>query len=354
VNVTDLPELMRERCAHDPVPALAERRMAAIERKVSAGRRRRAAGVLAGLVLVAVAATLPAVAGLRADHRRPAPAASTIDGFPVYADGGRLVASASGGYDSGSVSLSAPVGDLGFLITNRCAAIPSDLEIELQIAVNGRDLGRMSCEAAVGGYAGWSPAFYSHWHVTAGQPVTFVFTPKAFRLTLDTSGQTTGRTPTALPAGTFSVAVYRQVAFADYPLPPRPQTLPTLNVSAFGLGGDTGMTTVSSDPHDPLTPKTLTLTLPRHCNTQTLAGCLEMSVAAQTPGEIDIRIDGTLISTARFWDYDGSFAALTVVDTMQSMQPPYRNIHLTPGSTVTVTITPRYLTGGWEFGAATR
>jgi hypothetical protein len=349
VNVTDLPELMRERSAHDPAPLLADSRMAAIQRKVIARRRRRAAGVLAGLVLLVMAATLPAVAGLRVDHHRPAPAASTIDGFPVYADGGRLVSHDSGAYGSGGVSLTATAGDLGLLVTNRCLGIPTDLEIDLEIVANGQYHGMMSCGAG-GSYAGYSPAFYPKWHVTSGQPVTFVFTPKAIRLTLDASGKTTGRAPTALPGGTFSVAVYRQMAFADYPLPPRPQALPTLNVREFGLGDATGMTTVGSDPNDPLTPKTVTLMLPTHCDTQT--GCLEMAVTAQTPGEIDIRIDGTLVTTARFWDYNGSGASVTVLDTMQSMESPYGNVHLTPGTTVTVTITPRYLTGAWEFAAA--
>lgn len=345
MNVTDLPELMRERSAHGPEPVLADSRMAAIGRKVTAARRRTAGG-LAGLMLLVMAVTLSAVAGLGGGHHRPAPPASTIDGFLEYANGGRLVSEETALYSGGGIPQTVDADDFGLMATSRCPAPPA-VEIDLDIAVNGRHQGTMSCGSG-GTYAQYPPAIYPKWHVTPGRPVTFLFIPKAFRLTLGAGGQTIGRTPTALPPGMFSVAVYQQIRFADYPLPPRPHTLPTLNVGQFGLD-DTGMTTVGSDPNDPLAPKSLTLTLPAHCPQ---AGCLDMAVTAQTPGEIDIRIDGTLVSTARFWDYDGSGVMVTVVDTMQSQQPPYGDIHLTPGTQITVTITARYLTGAWEFAAA--
>jgi hypothetical protein len=345
MNLTNLPELMRERSEHDLEPVLAESRMAGVERRVAASRRRRVAGALASIAVIAgVAAGVPIVHanGRPTVSAAPAPTVKLINGFPEYALGGHLVVTRSAPLRGGPISATITPTDLGFVFSDICT--PTDPTIGVMIEMSFGSAGRLtlSCEAMQGGYSSSDPLPADGVH--AGVPTTVTFTPKAFRLTLDAEGNEVSRKPMAVPSGTFSVALWQKVPFDQYPLPPRPKKLPVLDIDQFGFGNANDVNQVRSDPSDPLAPRTLTFTMP-DCGKAVNGNCNITAATSQTPGYLHIAVNGVVVSTAAFWDYTGAGSSFDI-------EPALPGITLHAGELVTVTITPEHVTGAWVFAVA--
>jgi len=342
MNLVDLPDLMRERTEHDPVPVLAESRIESIRHRVVVGRRRRVAGTLAAVAAVALAGFGISVPLLHSDTPKVSAPASIkkINGFPEYADGGHVVGTATGTLSGGPLTVTITPTGVGFLFTNACAAITLTTEIMIDVTVNGHETGSMSCtDTPGGGYSSMDD--WSADGVVIGKPSTFTFTPAtAQTVTTDTDG-TDQRTDIPMPDGPFAVAVLQELPFDQYPLPDRPSTLPKLDMSDFDFGGANPVV-VKSSPTSPLLPQTYVFTFP-DCTKAPDADCLNMAVTSSTPGYLALTVNGVPIGTGEFWDYSASGSGF-------DLSPDMAKLKLHKGERVTITITPQYVTGPWEFG----
>lgn len=343
MNVNDLAEMMRQRSDDDPVPVLAEGRIDGIKRKVQAVRRRRIAASLA--VVAAVVTVIPFTPHLVDGGKAGTPVAApstvnTINGLPEYADGGHLVATRTAAFTQ-TISLTVTRTDFGLQFSNRCPVVQPSVQLEVTMTL--RDGTHLLVGCSTGAMYS-SDASLAH-EIKPGVPTVLTFTAKAYRVTTGPNGEQTSKTPVAAPPGAYSIGVYQKLPFDQYPLPPRPTKLPALDVMPFGLGtGSGGIKTVDSDPNDPLAPRTLSFTMPE-CPT-TAANCNPAVATSQTPGFLLITINGVAASTAEFWDYSGGGWMLNIVPGMNDKLP------LHAGERVTITVTPRYVTGAWKFAVA--
>jgi len=128
-----------------------------------------------------------------------------------------------------------------------------------------------------------------------------------------------GRPPGAAPPdSTLSLAIGEAASFAEYPLPPRPHTLPPLeNRPTPGRAGVVAL-------FGPDTATTATVVL---------GGAISIGIGVQTPGFVHITIAGLPEHTSKFWVWG-----------VNEVYTEYLNG--TPGP-VTVTVTTEHLTGDW-------
>src|SRR5215475_4649516 len=340
VNVNDLSEMMRQRSDVDPVPILAESRIAGVKRKVDVVRRRWVAASVAAVaaVVTVVPLTPHFLHGGKTNMPVAAPSAAfTINGLPEYADGGHLVATKTAALTQ-TISLTVMRTDLGLLFSNRCPVQQPNVQFDVTMTLSDETHLLVGCSTG---------SFYSSddslaTEIKPGVPTVLTFTAKAYRVTTGPNGEQTSKTPISAPRGTYTIGVYQEVPFAQYPLSPRPRKLPALDVMPFGLGsGSSAIQTVDSDPNDPLAPRTLSSTMPE-CGT-TAVNCNPAVATSQTPGFLQITVNGVVASTAEFWDYSGIGWMFNIVPGMND------KLRLHAGEQVTVTVTPRYVTGAWKF-----
>ncbi len=346
MNLTDLPDIMRTHSEHDPVPVLAESRLDGVRRKVVATYRRRVAGAFAGVVAIVMIVGGAAITHHIHGRAAVVPAASSspvkmINGFPEYAIGGKLIGTRTGSL-AGPLSLTFTPTALGFVFSDTCTVDDPTIEIDINISIGPAMKMMFSCSTAASGYASEDPVAADR--ITPGSPTAVTFSPTAFRLTLGTDGEETSRKPMAVPAGSYSVAMWQKVPFGQYPLPPRPKKLPVLDVAQYGLGNAPETQTVYSDPANPLAPRTITFTMP-DCAKAVNGNCNQTAAASQTPGYLHIAVNGVTVNTASFWDYTGGGSSFDIESAMPG-------ITLHPGELVTVTITPEHVTGAWVFAVA--
>jgi hypothetical protein len=336
MNVTDLRYLLDEQSHPARMPAGLER-MAGVRARVTAIRQRRIviAGTLASIVLMVVGYALvsPPAPDRGPATGRPDPAASpgyrVIDGFPEYAGGARIVATANASTGLGIIQVTAVAGDLGFALAQRCD-VPADIELQLGWSANGRRLTETSCR----GGAPFRPdaAAWRMAGVRPGERVKFtVEIILAQRIATAAAPGGADPTPVPVPGGTFAVAVMRRVAFASYPLPPRPAALAPLEQNP-GLaadpraGSDTG-TVVDGVPDSPNRPVTIRLLV---------APNAPVEMVAQTPGLLLVYVDGRLQVRGEWWDYDQRATGAV----------------LRPGEVanqvVTLRLVPEHMTGDWR------
>jgi len=342
VNIVELPTLMRQHSEQVPGPVLPESRIAGVTRKVGAARRRRTAAGIAGVA--AIVAVIPFIAGSGGRAVQPAAtstAATTINGFPEYAIGGHLVATDTAPLNK-PISLTITPADLGLAFSDRCSVADQGLDVEITMALPGGNGLMVGCGAGGGAYA--SQDSLAAAGLTPGVPASVTFSAKAYRVTTGANGEQTGRTPVALPAGTYSVGVWQKLPFDRYPLPPRPKTLPALHIGEYDVGDAPHIMTVHSDPTNPLTPQTISFTMPTCAKVAT--SCNATAATSQTPGVLHIAVNGVEVNTAEFWDYTGGGSMFDI----ESGLPNGPNLR--PGELVTITITPQYVTGAWEFAVA--
>ncbi|WP_412543970.1 SigE family RNA polymerase sigma factor [Longispora sp. K20-0274] len=122
--------------------------------------------------------------------------------------------------------------------------------------------------------------------------------------------------------GTLTIGLAEAVAFERFPLPARPDPLKVLPAPS-GVG-------------PVLRPGTLSATV-------VWGPELWLSGYSQTPGILDILVDGhPLPRVMTWWDYDGYYIGLA---TGANSVTPYPNPPA--GSTVTISVNPRFVTGDW-------
>jgi len=317
VNLTDLREELRARSAPGPdlVGAL---RLAAVRHRVRAMRRRRFVAGGATLVVILVAVTgYGAVAAHRSTTLRPEPPGFSVDDFPRYATGARLVDARAVSPVGTEIVLSGVVGALGVVVANRCD-MPGTAVLIVHWSFEGREAFSMPCTESV-----WtSPA-------TSGNDLAWLGVPldRPIRVTARIDATDGVRRPVDLSRGAFAAALMERIPFEEYQLPPRPPVLAPLSSRVDTTKGPPGKVLVESDPADPNATRTGVLAEP---------GEFLITMAAQTPGSIRIDHDGATVCTAEWWDYEANLRGCSSSKGWPTARP------------LTVTFVPEHMTGPWR------
>ncbi|MFG3578246.1 hypothetical protein [Micromonospora chersina] len=336
MNLTDLRQVLDERSGEPAAQDRHDERLRGVRAKVVARRHRRVATwtacalvVLGGVVAAAV------VPGLHAD-RTPAPADSpsperTIEGFPEYANGARLVAVKSAALPERRVELTFVPSTLDLVVSTRC-----DYPLlQEQLSINGHVYDSQGDCGGVNLGPGWD-----RYDVAVGKPATFVLTITGTR-PLDQSGEIRTEVPAS---GTFGLAISERTPLDQYPLPSRPSGAPGPLALPAGCTEVPcqGFVIIRSDPADPSRPVQQTVTWK---TTHSIV------LAAQTPGLLHLRVNGTEIKTGRWWDYAGNPDGM-YGDEDGRWKRDF-GLDLRPGDPVTIEIVPERITGAWQVIFAT-
>jgi hypothetical protein len=312
----DLGELMRQRSVNAETTMRTDR-VDEVRRRISRVRRRRTvSAVVAGAAVLAAVATGATLLPPRpTSDPEPVATMRTIDGFPEYAAGARVIGTAVSALPDTQVSVTVVPETLDLVFTARC-----DPPLWIEIRAAGHEVS-FSCNESSGSF--WRPrntVDLAASGLEPGQPATFVATVTG-AFDPDSSREQ------PLPdQGTFAFAVMSRVAFDDYPFPPRPSTLASLDdqipaEAAFQL---------RSDPADPTRPVSRTLAWSAE---------LELEVFSTTPGFVTVSINGTPIVTQENWSFG---IAGTTVGLAAEGLPQFAE-----GTPVTVTADPLHVTGPW-------
>ncbi|MFE9956283.1 hypothetical protein [Micromonospora sp. NPDC005299] len=311
-------------------------RLQGVHTKVVARRRRRiAAWITCAVIALAGIAVAAVVPGLRTDAT-PTPADSpspirTVEGFPEYAKGARVVAADSAALSERRIELTIVPTTLDIVIFSRCDGTGDTVKLDERLSVNGHFL--------VGGSCGGStrPTSWAGLDVAVGRSATFVLTISAAK-----RFDGTDMVPVAIPdSGTFGLALGVRIPFDQYPLPPRPSgplapsPQPLMAGCTEELCPDAA--TVRSDPADPRRPITRTLTWKTTDSIQ---------MVAQTPGLLHVRVNGVEVTTGEWWDYQ-----MSVVGMYGDKDGAWKRdfgLDLKPGDAATIEIVPEHVTGAWQ------
>ncbi|GAA1815980.1 hypothetical protein GCM10009682_41080 [Luedemannella flava] len=334
-----LREVFEDHSATPPASMPQTVRLTDVHRRIARTRRRRtlAATATVAAAILAIAGGAVALRGPSAlpmpptatTEPSPSPTAKTFAGIPEYVEGARVFAAASGELPTTSVKLRFTPTSKRLAIIVRCSVPGIGAGIELP---NSAGILGVACGADV------VLDNVKYHGMKVGEPVT---------LTLKV-GPTSERTETTIrqlplpESGTFSLGVGLPVAFEDFPLPPRPDTLPALPGARPNTKAKV-VKIVRNDPADPRAP--VTVTIPWAAN-------LNFDVHQQTPGTVHVSLDGKEFMACEKWDYAPRSAQLTEKDfsdgcgeerVLGDTDKPGR-----PGDTLTVRVRPEHVTGDWE------
>ncbi|MGY0231160.1 SigE family RNA polymerase sigma factor [Longispora urticae] len=322
-----------------PMPA----RLDEVRARVNRHRRGRlaAAGAAVALVLVLVLAyavrpttreSLPPTPPQpvpSASQRSVAPIpvkATDVPGFPEYTQGYRIV--------TGVAAAPAPMKGrppLTFVWT------PTTLDAQLyplctfsrdeqpyfRVYANGIEFGSIGCEnlrlAGIHRPQRLKPESLAAAGIQPGQPTTITVGEGDYPLKVGTPSVVPSR---SAEPGTIGVAIGEAMPFEAFPLPTRPAELERLRTP--------------SNPARVLRAGTLSTTVVWDRE-------LVLAGYSQTPGLIEITIDGKpLNSTMAWWDYNDGYIKIGTGPSYSSPSPSPQI-----GATVTIRIEPRFLTGDW-------
>lgn len=281
----DLRTLLAARAADSPD---CPDRSAGVQRKVARIRRRRVAGVVSGLAVLA----LVALAGRPiADRVIGSPAArqpASVGAFPEYHEGGKLIGSGALRLPATEARFQVTPGSDQLIFGYDCQPIERVLPIDFAVLVNRHQIMEVS-----GGCSGSSlpdsdlalyPAALRSWGVTPGRPFTITI-----RLTEHRAD--------AGP-GAVVIGVWQMLPLEQYPLPPRPPgpIPPPLAHPGQPDAFTSELFSVLPTPQQPNTTVTRTVLL---------TADLGASMRCVAPGALTIRLDDRVMGTATCWDYLG-------------------------------------------------
>ncbi|MFU8851610.1 hypothetical protein ACNAW0_11605 [Micromonospora sp. SL1-18] len=333
MNLTDLKEVLDERSGDPAEHVMHHMRLQGVHAKVVTRRRRRVATWAACAIVAVAGVAAGVVPGLRPDGT-PTPADSpspvrTIEGFPDYASGARVVAAKSGALPQHRIELTIVPTTLDLVVFSRCDT-GGEVTLEAELTVNGHGFVSGRCGGTFR-HEGWTGL-----EVSVGKPVTFAMIITGARRSEDTGG---GRV--AIPEiGTFGLAIGERVPFDQYPLPPRPSgtldPLPEVLPAGCTAALCPDAVIIRSDPADP------TRTVRRTLTWQTIDS---IDMVAQTPGLLHLRINDVEITTGEWWDYAMSGNGLYGD---KDGDWKHFGLGLRPGDSATIEIVPEHITGSWQ------
>jgi len=296
-----------------------------VHRRIARIRRRRtvgAVGATALSLLLVVTAGIVVWPG-RVTEAPPPPAASpttrTIDGFPEFSRGGRVVATGVADLPQPSLKVTFVPRTLDLRLSIWC-----DPQLTFELRVNGRELIASGCDETPDSlsFGEGAAEVFRERGLKVGEPATFTLTP--------TDGTQFGERP-AFPepvptSGRYALAIAETVDFASYPLPPRPDVLRPI---VFEIGDRPIVARVDSDRRDVRKPVTTTLTY---------SETLQAQIASQTPGFLRVTVNGVPVVRHESWDYEAE-------DMLFFLDHP--DLILKNGDKITVTVEPQHVSGAW-------
>ncbi|GIH07340.1 hypothetical protein Rhe02_54070 [Rhizocola hellebori] len=286
-------------------------------------RRRR---ILTAATAAAIAALIGGYQFLPAAPVPPAESASPSPSPSAAAEIGhglRLMAHDVVPLSAKSLSLVwTPTSAKGTHISSICRDVES-VEVQVEVLVNGKLIYTGSCASST------FTTFEDVPGMRLGTPATVIIKATgAVRYDPVTNASISVPVPAI---GALEVDVYQRLSFEEAVLPTRPANLKPLQDTNQCLG-------VRSNPGDPLQPATVSLIWD-----DTIFYLAE----SQTPGELELAVNGHSLMTLGFWDYDltpyiGSWDTTQPGPGRDGLTPPQR------GQTVTLSVTPRHVTGAWQ------
>jgi hypothetical protein len=239
----DLRELFAERTATTPADS-AVARVGAVGRRVRVIRRRRAAGVSLGVVVL-----LMVVTGISALFRGPQDQAAPVPAYQQKVSGGLLPRYNAGGEatayttfstdDKRDATFTFTPTSLRFFVGIKCDKVLPESHI-VSVEINAKEMFSGSCNSklfAAGPAYGKEQAWAKELGVQLGVPATV-----KVRIAQVTYGHNAGTEKQPVYRGAMAdyrvgVGVYSPIAIDDYPLPPRPHKLASLDQGpTFGKG----------------------------------------------------------------------------------------------------------------------
>ncbi|MEV6523218.1 hypothetical protein AB0M43_14805 [Longispora sp. NPDC051575] len=305
MNLSDLKGVLAER-AEVPEGLAHRPRLAAVRGKVARRRQGKAAACVLALVagLGLVLATLP---GQAPEPAVPKPDPTrTVHGFLEYEGGDRVVLSAEAAYPQQSLRLEyTPTKE--FRIEIRC---PAGQQLMYELAVDGENVGRRSVNKTCQG----------------GGVVRF--DDPNLKAPLGNRMEITLTMSASPEVGTFGLAVAERVPVAEFPLPPRPSHLTTVERAGRGW------LVLNSDPAAPgrSVSRTVTWQSTRY-----------IWAELNTPGVVKVLVDGVEVHRVESWIYTGATASRPAGDWRERLRLP-----VDPGQQVTVQILVEGASGDWR------
>jgi len=293
--------------------------------------------VLVGALLFAALDSLP-VDGDRstaAGEAPPSPVGRTIEGFPEYAHGSRVVQAERAALPQRTVTVAIAAPAYPVAVFERCELTSADATALLvETRVNGNLLGRGRCGEAHEVSAADATRYGAMLRESSQIRVTLT----VIGAWADRDGR---RQPVPVPtAGFIAVAVGQPMLVEDYPFPPRPPSLaPLPSLGDDAVAGLIRLRAVPGAPNEPVTVR-LSWRLVR-----------EIRMVAQTPGSLYLHFSGATVASAHWWDYDQR--VYRTPGDASDLWPHRHALPLSPGEGVTVTIVPARMTGAWEVVLAT-
>jgi hypothetical protein len=338
MNLTDLRELLDERAVEAARTAAHHSRLAGVRGRVLTRRRRRATAWV-GAAVVVVAGLVAAVAmtpGLRSD-RGPEPGATdpVAVGFPEYEWGYHLVEAATGDLPATSVTLTWVPTTLDLFVFLRCEGTQ---QLVTTVTINSQTVSEGPCAG------GFQPSDETdRLGLVIGRPATLTMTVTG-AIEIVRSPDASGEPPVGpVPSyGRFAVAVGEAVPFDRYPFPARPSgPLPALDGGILPAHCTPDRCRdsiiVTSTEADPNRPVSMTVTW----------GKVEsIDMVAQTPGILEVRVDGVVVATGRWWDYGGM--GIGALGPENGRWREDLGLDPRPGDRVTIEIVPSRFTGAWK------
>jgi hypothetical protein len=318
MNLTDLRGELDARSRPDE-NLIGVVRLAAVHHRVRTLKRHRiVVGGATTLIVIVAAITGSAIVIRPTAEPYRVPVDAMVDGFARYAAGSLLIATANARLPGGEVALTAQAGDLGFTFAQRCE-VPQPDAVMVSWSVDGQVVGGLACEPTSVKYYALVGVAWKSLGVPSGRTV---------RVTAKLRERAIADRPVDLSRGTLAVAVMQRVPYEQYPFPSPPPTLrPLVAVGAPDPEYGSVLGQVDSDPADPNAPRTTVLREP---------GAFGIRLAAQTPGSIEVLLNGVTACTAEWWDY-----AAGVYEC-----PTWR--HGIDAGPVTVTLVPQRMRGAWR------
>ncbi len=274
-------------------------RLDQVHGRVTRRRRQRAqlTGALAVVAIGAAVVVLPHVLPGSSDEKPTIPAVSPSGSTPLadYSLGGHLIAQTQGRGPEGLTVMFTPSNkNLTFVID--CYLPGSPAKTMVDISIDGKPVSSSSC--------GEEPIFSGGTAFTPEATPVTPGTPAVLRLTYPKG---------ASPLAQARIGIYEAVPLADYPLPPEPTPLPSIDPSANldpRLHSDP-LALVSAGPLTRLTPNASVGPNGSWSDTFRISRNLSIEAATAAPGTLRFLVDGREIDSCVSWTYGQSVCGLT-------------------------------------------